>query len=592
MRRSNRHVRRAAAGLAVAAALGLGAGCGGSDDGGSSTLGVEIFGWTESSGWQTQMPPFAEQQPQYVHLKMTRPDRGQLVAESLSSFAERSGQIPDVDSGDGLRLDLEVLDANLEPIATGATPIFDYGADSSASGFRIMVSPVDAFAPVGSIVRDPETGLPAPAQSQFDPCYVKSIGGYCQATAPDANAHLGRIGHATAATDRGNEALVVGGADVATASAPGTIPTFRRLHGDVQHFDSASGYFTDLSYDTVARQANMIGQDRLNTARAYHTVTPIGQDRFVVIGGIAVSDAGTFATKSIEVIDLNAPAGQRIQVAPTELINARALHTATYRPADNTIVIAGGVGRDTQGALDSVEYLDLNSWSVRAETSQLSQARAEHEAVLMGDGSTIWFIGGRAGGQALAGTELLRLGDGGVNTVVDAGAMAQPRFGAGAVRMTPGRCSGTGMSTGCNVIVIGGYTSLEGDVANTYEISIVGRGEWLSNSAWTLASGRGGVVAVEMPQTQRIAVVGGRDSSGSAVKTGEILAFQGLSATAPYTAQLSANESVNARADATATLLGTGRVLVVGGMGRKGQVATSLDNAEYFNVYDPIGGQP
>jgi hypothetical protein len=556
-------------------AIALVAGCGPNNDE-ESLLGIQVYGWGPGQGGTED---FQQTLPQYngaefVQVRLTQPGQGRLISSVNERLSTGGAEIPKTTYGERLRFELSVLDGNLETIASGATPLFDFDPDDSRKTFRMMVMPVNSFAPVGSQVSS--GGQTVFQQSRFDFRSMNSI---------DPNAHLGRVGHAIVPVEERNKALVVGGVDVNSSRAPAELPNVRRMHDDLQEFDPVSGYFTDLSYDSETGGPLPGGADRLSVARAYHTVTPIGDQKYLVVGGFQDRNGSVEATDSIELIDMGQAQGDRVQPLvdaqgnPQRLAASRAMHTATYRPADGVVVIAGGIGPGgASDIVNTIEFIDVRSRTVQSQVLQMDTARAQHSAVLMND-STIWLIGGRDSSNPLASTEILEF-SGAATTTTAGPSLNRGRFGAAALRVSPGG--------GRNVMVVGGYTSLSGDVTDSYEFSSLGRDNFLTEASWRLSAARGNLRVVELPQTQDLVVLSGRDAAGTAVGSAEILSFQSLSSSPPYVGETTDSTSVNNRADAEVMMLSNGEVLMTGGIGTDSGQRTTLKVVEYFNPFDPI----
>ncbi len=272
-------------------------------------------------------------------------------------------------------------------------------------------------------------------------------------------------------------------------------------------------------------------------------------------------------------------AGSRITLS-----DPRAFHTATYRPADNSVVIAGGIGRGgANDVLSSVEIIDLDGPSIH-QAGDMSEARAEHEAVLMGDDQTVWLLGGRGASDALKSTETVTGAADSIQIVSSAdedgpAAMNTARYDFAALRISP--------NDGNIVMAVGGYTDLDGNVTDTFEFSNLGREEFLAEGNWRLEEARGNPQAIELPNTNNIAVLGGRDAAQVRIGSAEVLEFGNLSDPKPYSTRATQGGSYNERADFTATPMSNGKILLVGGVGRFDGTTTTLDSAEYFTPLDP-----
>ncbi len=537
-------------------------------------LSIEIHGWgptgAGSDGFVMGLPDFS--QASSLRLKVTQPRDQRILSTETFTVGAHKGSLPDVTFGENLRVDLEVLDANLAVVASGATPIFSFEQGDTRRAFRVLVTPTNRFAPVGSLVADRETGANKLVQSRFD---------YSAITASGASRiWLGRIGQAVAMTDDG-QVLIVGGAEPAAFHQPGTTPSLRQTFSDIQIFDPATGYFTDLSFDDQARAVQSTGTDKLRVARAFHTITPLGADRFLVVGGLTLREGGIRALNSMEIIDLKAPAGTRIQelrgdAGPALLTTHRAFHSATLRSSDRKLIVAGGVGHNgATDVIDSFEVIDIARGTITASAPKLNAARTDHSAVLSADGTNIWLIGGRDASGALASTETLRPeGEATVSTV--GVRLNRARFGASTVRL-----SATG---GNDVLVIGGFSDTAGAALSSFEIGGFARDAFFQQADWTLKAARGAFTAIELPNSTDVMVIGGVAAT-SPVASAERLRYKGLADATPFVAETQGSFVEN-RHGASAVMLQNGHILVLAGV--DGGDATAHDNAELFNALDPV----
>lgn len=555
--------------------MGLSASACGGKESEPSKLTVSVFGWGPGAAGGTDFVPGL---PIYdgaetVRIKLTQPTTGRVLSNSTFSLFANRGVLPELSFGEQLRLDVEILSNQQIVMASGSTPVFDFGSGTPWRSYRLMVSPINSFAPVGSLVADAQTGEQKLAQSRFD---------YRGFTPADQERNwLGRVGH-VAVPIEGGRVLIVGGADPSNFPGPGEIPILRATYNDIQIFDPATGYFTDLSVDDMASAVGVTGVDRLERSRAYHTVTPLGQGRFLVAGGWTVAAGEQRTVNKIEIIDLNAPAGTRVQTLAdasfTEAIlrTQRAMHSATYRVADGSVVIAGGYDRDGQ-VLNTFEVIHVPSGTVGTNPGILQTARVGHGAILANDGARVWLVGGRTATNVLATTEILQY-DGETTASVSSFPMNRARYGASLLRLST--------DGGQNVIVAGGFTTLDGQVADSYEIGSVQRGAFFEESGYRMHTGRGGATAVELPHSRDVVLIGGLDASGTIVPRADRLIYRGFGAPAPFEAAEGIGSFHTPRYGASVTPLGTGHILVTGGV--DGDGATAFDNAEYFNPLDPV----
>lgn len=536
------------AAVILVASMVVGAGCG---DGGTSSISVTLFGWMDSGG-QAQFVDDIQQFPgaQQLRIAVTNPGSRTVVDEEIAPIGDRGVSFPELKGGDGLRMDFELHDGT-GAVAAGATPTFDAEEGGDHRGFRTMISPVNDFAPVGALFHT-EAGETLLATG-FDDRRLDT-------------SSLGRVGHTAHETDTG-EVLVVGGAQLSSTYEPTRIPVLDQVFDDIQLFNPATGHFTELAGDSAADDAGVIGQDRLHQPRAFHTVTPLGDDRFLVIGGFGRVSEATQPQDSVEMIDLNAEPGNRVQNVGT-LQHARGMHSASLRSSDQRVVVAGGLGQSDEDVLDTAEVVDPEGGSV--DVVNLNTARVGQAAVTLEDNETVWLIGGRDGVGVLDSTE----------TVDNNGAqpgpqMDQPRNVPSALIL--------GSQHNHRVLIMGGLTS--GGATANYEIGNPLRLDHIfSDSSWNFQHPRGDASAFILRQSRDLVIFGGFDPDGNVERSAERRVVD-LDATPPLRpAGTTMGQMHQVRGGFSATAVSSGRILIVGG----DEPGNVHNNAEYFTPHDPV----
>lgn len=542
------------AGVLLVVGGGVLSGCGEE----SAQVSVELFGWhdggSDDGTYVERLSDYPEAQEMRVQL--TNPSSGEVIDERRVDIAFGGTELPEMDGDRGLRLDFRLYSSE-GPIAGGATPEFSVRRAGQFRGYRTMVSPYDAFAPVGS--RPP--GADAIARSYFDDRQI-------------ADDEIGRTGHTVNRTSSGR-LLIVGGARLHSAYEPGDHPPMEQAFGDIQVYDPSSGLFTELAADDDARDAGEVGSDRLHIPRAYHTVTPLGNNRFLVVGGFGVLDGQTQPTNFVELIDLRAPAGQRVQQLSLEgesrIEQPRGLHTATLRD-DGTVVIAGGIADSSADIVGSVEIIDPDEETLRTGVS-MDSPRSGHSAVLLEDGETVWLVGGGdSNGDVLASTELVTPGD---LTTQEGPKLNRGRSHAAAFHM--------GEEANNLVVIIGGFTA--GGATSSYEFGNPEvRDDVVTEEDWTIDQARGDFELFQLDQSGDLVLIGGYDPDRQPVRSAERFRIQADSVP-PLAAESDVGSMVGERGGAGAAKTTSGGVLVVGGIDAEGMERA---DAEYFNPDDPV----
>ena len=576
------------------------ASCGGTDvPPPPQKLSVMVYGWGPGEG--SSAPRFIDQMPQYEGARSVRLiardlEADRIVAQEVGQLEQGALRLPELPYERPIRIELEVRDDSERVIATGSSSVLTITDDTPARGVRMFVSPVNEFAPSGALVRNSQDELMF-VTSELD---TRAADRRDRDAGGSGSVWLGRTGHASALTEDGRVLIVGGTQNILPDSIEGSI-TMSSVYGDVQIYDPETGYFTDLSWDEERAAPQAMDRDRLGEPRAFHTVTALGGDRFIVAGGYTVRQLGetkqTRPVGSLEFIDLNAPLGERVtslddnNQTQLQLALPRAFHRAAYLEQEGKLLLIGGRGQAlgvTQAedeVLSEVEIVDLVNLRVIAQRFDSGVARAGMEVEVLDD-KRVFVAGGRNIEEGvLASTQIVEVGASGLS-FKPGPSLNQARYDFG-MEIIPS-------SQGRSVVVVGGYTDQQGAVSGSVELGVVdGQAGFsrLSNEALTTA--RGGLSAVTLPNTGDVMVFGGRDAQSEIVTRAERLQFNGLTGSPVYeVAEGDYGDFYLARYAPSYTLMRTGHVLIFGGIGvERGAMMrqVTFPEAELYNPFDPVG---
>lgn len=282
---------------------------------------------------------------------------------------------------------------------------------------------------------------------------------------------------------------------------------------------------------------------QLVAARYGHTVTLLPGGILMVIGGRGVSGN---TLNSVETCDLSVIPCSWATAAGT-LTTARYGHTATYIPASNRILVAGGQGATV---LSSAELVNPASGTGTA-TGSLTTARVGHSATLLANG-TVLTSGGFDGASFLSSYE-----------IYSAATWSSP----GSMTAAHSAHTATLLANGY-ILAVGGYNG----AANLARVEIYDptvAGSFAATGS--MGTARFAQSSTILPNGAVLAV--GGNSGAAALASTE----QYTPSAATWAALTSLN---NARYAHSATLLLTGKVLVTGGQGAAAVLATT-------EIYDP-----
>ena len=245
--------------------------------------------------------------------------------------------------------------------------------------------------------------------------------------------------------------------------------------------------------------------------------------------------------------------------AHTAVMNIARTRAAATALASIGLLVTGGVGADGNAAIRAGEIY-LESQKQFLVTVPVLDARVDHQAVLLADGS-VFVSGGSAssGGAPLATTEIVIVTTDGTFQVNDGPNLVAARRARRYAAVADGvpHVFG-GYDAQGNVLASIEYVDLDSNVAETVATPLeTARAE---ATATLLASGS-------------ILVAGGKGAGGVVLSDAELYNPITRKITATYTLAV-------ARYGHTATLLADGRVLVAGGLGAAGQ---ALDSVELFD---------
>jgi len=298
----------------------------------------------------------------------------------------------------------------------------------------------------------------------------------------------------------------------------------------------------------------------LNVARAFHTATLLPLGKVLVVAGsgnnLGPPDGGYLKTTELydPATDAWAPA------AP--LASARTTHTATLL-ASGKVLVAGGTHADPfppfSVTLNTAELYDpaADAWVGTANT--LATARARHTATLLPSGKVL-VAGGASNGTFLASAELY---DPATNSWAPAGTLNHPRYAHTATLLASGK-----------VLVAGGYNNIDSYLTSSELYDPVAN-SW-TDTTGSLTTGRYNHTATLLPSGKVLVAAG----SGSIVFLDSFDLYD--PATETWAASAPGNTLGTGRYGHNATLLPSGKVMVVGGFG------IGNDPVATPELYDPV----
>lgn len=289
----------------------------------------------------------------------------------------------------------------------------------------------------------------------------------------------------------------------------------------------------------------------MTTPRVLHTATLLPNGKVLVAGG-AITNRPFLPTATAELY--NRSSGTWTATPPMSA--ARINHTATLLP-DGNVLVTGG--RGDKNALSSTELYNPTTGTWRNAAS-MNAPRNLATATLLPNGKVL-VIGGDSGGT-------IELYNPATDTWTPAGAMKSPRQGHTTTLLSDGR-----------VFVVGGFAGMGMVQFNGVELFYnPSNGVW--SAAGPLNYGRRGYTATFLPDGKVLVVGGGQPRPSLA--TAELFD--------PATARWSllVNHLKAARQFHTATLLRDGTLLVAGGYEHTNASPTWISRAE---LLDPASGK-
>ncbi len=262
-------------------------------------------------------------------------------------------------------------------------------------------------------------------------------------------------------------------------------------------------------FDPVHSQF-LVAPFRLSEPRAFHTATLLSTGEVMIVGGLNGSDRSPTSTAST--INVDGPN----YVSPVTVgleFQARYDHKAITL-SDGSVLIVGGTGADGSALDSSYRYYPVDH-SFRVQ-GRMKYARTGHSLSPMLRGTELALVaGGKSQGTVHGSVEVFTINpgqtgcqDGQVPNETDGCWVEMPQL-----TMNPGRWGHTAVAAygGEDVVLIGGYTGADGSAA-TDEIRVVPQSLGGLFEAGNLLTPRGEVAAVESNDgvSNFILVAGGR----------------------------------------------------------------------------------
>lgn len=323
--------------------------------------------------------------------------------------------------------------------------------------------------------------------------------------------------------------------------------------------------------------------------RAFHTATLLSDGRILVAGGEAEIETTRNSLRSALIVDARNLSDVKIESTGT-LKEERSNHIAAQL-ADGRVLIAGGrrlnpaAGQpQDHGYLDSIEIYDpaRGLFLVPGGTGVMSERRSGHSGTLLATGTDVLIAGGFNESGPVTQHEVVRVATDDVTIVT-----ATEPSSAGAIYHA------AALSSDGRVLVSGGYGSIadaepQGGLPQRSSAAVE---MWSFNDATgTLSRSCTGQMSVgrafhTVSMVGRRAIfVGGRDPTGATTSSAEVATIDeaGMGCFAAIPAQ---RQMADDRAQHTAVTLGTGEILVLGGLTQTVQqeLWTSISGAEVFS---------
>ncbi len=315
-------------------------------------------------------------------------------------------------------------------------------------------------------------------------------------------------------------------------------------------------------FASLASAATVAAAAPLTTARSNHSATQMTNGKLLVVGGQNGSPAAATPLSSVETYDPFANAWS----AGAALASARSDHTATL--LDNgRVLVVGGRSASGNAALNTAQLYDssTNTW---INAGNLSAARSRHTATRLRNGKVL-VIGGQHNGATLSSAEIY---DPATNAWTSAASMATARE-----RHT---ATAAAVGIGDDVWVIGG-TNTNNALLNSIERYSASTNSWFTFSA-TLNDARHSHTATALTNGDIVIaggntlVISGFNVSPDSLQSVEVL--RALTVTVERLADMRYERSQH-----SATLLPSGRVMVMGGV-RDTTTPQYLTNVETYDA--------
>ena len=297
----------------------------------------------------------------------------------------------------------------------------------------------------------------------------------------------------------------------------------------------------------------------MTTARSLHTATLLSNGKVLVAGGQQV---GTLPIAAVELYD---PAAGTF-ASTGDLQTARAAHTATLLTSSGKVLVAGGLTTDSVGTATATAELYDPASGTFSSTGGMAAARSGHTATFLSNGNVL-IVGGKGSNGTPAALSSAELYNPATGLFTTTGSLATARTAHTATLLANGKvlvAGGTDVN-GKGLVSAELYDPTAGTFSAVTGTMVVARAQ---HTAVLFTSG---------PDSGKVLLAGGLDSTGKASNTAELFDPTAMSFTA--TANM-----VSAHAAHTGTLLNDGTVLLAGGVDATGSPTAVAE------LFDPTSG--